>query len=89
MGRPTEEELNTALIEAARLREQGEDTFFMGKSLLNLNYRLQSLERVMEKSKRFLHSGLSARENTELKIAIEKAEKACRGEVEDNKFTGI
>jgi len=89
MGRPTEAQLHTALTEAARLREQGEDDYFIGKSLLNLNYRLHSLERVLEASKRFLHSGLGARENTELLLAIEKAEKAAKAKPEDNDLTAI
>ncbi len=41
MSKPTEDELQAALTEAARLREEGEDHYFLAKSLLNLNYRLQ------------------------------------------------
>lgn len=76
MSRPTEAELKIALNEAARMREQGEDPLFIGKSLLNLNYRLQRLENVLEKTKRFLHSGFSGTEHEELLRAITAAEKA-------------
>lgn len=77
MSRPTKEELATALAEAARLREQGDDAFFIGKSLLNLNYRLKSLENVLEKTKLFLHAGFAGKEHEDLLKAISSAEKAA------------
>jgi hypothetical protein len=76
MGRPTQEELKTALKHAADLREQGEDTFFLAKSLLNLNYRIKILETVLAKANLYLHSGEGAHEHAELVKAIEQAEKA-------------
>lgn len=74
MSRPTQEELKIALTEAARIREQGEDDHFMAKALLNQNYRLQALEDVLLRAKRYLHSGNGSHEHTELLRAIEKAE---------------
>jgi len=76
MGRPTQEELNTALKHAVDMREQGEDTFFLAKSLLNLNYRLKYLENVLAKANLYLHSGEGAHEHAGLVKAIEEAEKA-------------
>ena len=51
MAKPTPEELKTALQHAVQMREQGEDIYFMAKSLLNLNYRIKYLEEVMDKAK--------------------------------------
>ena len=84
MAKPTPEELDVAIKEAIRLRENGEDEHFLGKSLLNHNYRLQLLEDVLTKAKLYLHSGHSSREHTLLVKAIEKAEQAGRlpGETE-------
>ncbi len=76
MGKPTKEELETALIHAALLREQGEDIYYMGKSLLNLNYRMKFYEDVLAKADLYLHSGEGANEHAELTLAIERARKA-------------
>jgi len=42
MGKPSPK-LETALTHAAHLREQGEDLFYIGKCLLNFNYRMKYL----------------------------------------------
>lgn len=76
MGKPTEEELKTALAEAARMREHGEDPHFLAKSLLNLNYRLKHLEHVLQASERYLHSGLAEHNHAELVRAIEAYKRA-------------
>ena len=85
MGKPTTYELATALQHAAQLREQGEDIYFIAKSLLNLNFRLKYLEEVMDKTKLYLHSGEGAVEHALLVKAIEDAERASMavGEVDD------
>lgn len=84
MGKPTEQELNQALGEAARLRESGEDDQFVGKALLNHHYRIGLLEDVMRLAKRYLHSGHGSKEHTLLIRAIEKAERASgSAEAED------
>ena len=80
MGRPTKEELKTALKHAADLREQGEDTFFLAKSLLNLNYRI----RFLAKANLYLHSGEGAHEHAELVKAIEEAEEASLAAGQDD-----
>lgn len=84
MGRPTKEELKTALKHAADLREQGEDTFFLAKSLLNLNYRIKFLENVLAKANLYLHSGEGAHEHAELVKAIEEAEEASLAAGQDD-----
>ena len=85
MGKPTIEELETALKYAARLREQGEDEFYIGKSLLNLNYRIKYLEVVLNKANLYLHSGEGSIEHAELVKAIEQAEKASLTADSDSK----
>lgn len=77
MSRPSEAELKVALEQAGWLRENGQDQFYLGKSLLNHNYRLKHLERVLFAAKNFLHSGMAnSTELTQLLKAIEAAEKA-------------
>ena len=83
MSKPTPEEMNKALSEAARLREQGEDEFFLGKSLMNLNYRVKILEDVLHKADLYLHSGEGAHEHAELVRVIEQAREAEQGMEED------
>ena len=84
MGKPTPEELETALKHAARMRENGEDQFFMAKSLLNINYRMKYLEEVLDKAKLYLHSGEAAVEHALLLKAIEEAETASRTPGDDD-----
>lgn len=76
MSRPSEAELSEALKTAQEMRESGEDQHFLAKSLLNLDYRIKALEEVLEKSKRYLHSGHGSHEHTALLKSIEKAEHA-------------
>ena len=76
MGIPTPEEMQTALIEAARLREQGKDDFYLGKALLSLNHRIGFLEDVLDKADLYLHSGEGAFEHSELVKSIERAREA-------------
>jgi hypothetical protein len=78
MGKPTSEELQKALTQAAFLRENDVDEYFLGKALLNLNYRLGLLEAVMQEAKRYMHSGQSAQHHRELLRAIDRAEAAER-----------
>jgi len=72
MGKPTEEELETALAHAARLREQGEDIYYIAKSLLNLNYRMKLYQDVLHKADLYLHSGEGAHEHADLANAIKR-----------------
>lgn len=78
MGKPTPAEMQTALTEAARLREQGQDTLYLGKALLNMNYCMGFLEDVLEKADLYLHSGEGAVEHSELVKSIEQAREALQ-----------
>ncbi len=86
MGKPTEEELKQALAEVSRMREQGDDPHFVAKSLLNLHYRFKLLEKVLQATERYLHSGQAVHEHTVLVKAINdyhSKEKRSAGEDED------
>ena len=72
MGRPTKEELETALAEAGRMREQGEDPNFIAKCLLNHDYRLKHYEQLYELVGRYIHSGQSDTEHSKLLRLLEK-----------------
>lgn len=72
MGRPTEEELATALKEAARMREQSDDPSFVGKSLLNHNYRLSYLLQLYHQLEHYFHAGQADSEHAKLIKLLEK-----------------
>lgn len=76
MGVPSKEELDSALKEAARMREQGEDPHHLAKTLLNHNYRIETLEKVLHAAELFMHSGQAGHEHSQLVRAIEAAKKA-------------
>ena len=85
MGKPTQEQLQTAIDHAALLREQGEDIYYIAKALLNLNYRMKFYEDVLHKADLYLHSGEGAVEHAELVRAIERARKSDLGPGETDK----
>ncbi|HEC19404.1 MAG TPA: hypothetical protein ENI97_08670 [Gammaproteobacteria bacterium] len=76
MGVPSKEELDEALAEAARMREQGEDPHHLAKVLLNHDYRIHTLEKVLHAAELYLHSGQAPREHSQLVRAIEAAKYA-------------
>lgn len=75
MGKPTEEQLKQALTKAAEMREHGEDPDFLAKSLLNLNYRFSVWQKVIDATKRYLHSGHGSTEHARLVSAMREAER--------------
>jgi len=72
MGKPTTEELQQALDEAARMREHDEDPHFMAKALLNMQYRMGFLEKVMHAAELYLR-GEGGTEHAALLRAIQQA----------------
>lgn len=70
MAKPTKEQLAVALGEAGRMREAGEDDFYLGRSLLNHHHRLQLLEEIYRASAMYLH-GESPQVHARLARAIE------------------
>jgi len=88
MAMPTEEELSTALAEAGRMREQGEDPYFIAKSLLNAHYQNEQLRHVLKAAELFIRSGMAVTEHQRLKKAIENARNAIErtGAIEHESF---
>ena len=76
MGKPTEGELKQALIEAVRMRENGEDPHHIAKALLNINYRMEAMHRLLQAADKYLHFGQQEREHAVLLRAIEAAKLA-------------
>ena len=76
MGVPTQEELEHALEEAGRMREQGDDPHHLSKSLLNQHYQVEKLEKVLRAAELYMHSGHAGTEHAALIRAIEGAKKA-------------
>lgn len=72
MGRPTKEELAAALTEAGRMREKNEDSHFVGKSLLNHDYRLKQFEQLYQAVEHYLRSGQNETEHGKLMRVLEK-----------------
>lgn len=75
MGKPTEQQLKQALTRAVEMREHGEDPDFLAKSLLNLNYRFSVWQKVIDATKRYLHSGHGSTEHARLVSAMREAER--------------
>jgi hypothetical protein len=84
MGKPTASELARAVEAAIRMRETGKDPDHVAKSLLNLNYRVQKLERVLSLSRRYLHAGQSVSDHRQLMQAIQAAEVASADREDDD-----
>ena len=78
MGVPTSEELEIALQEAARMREEGDDSHHLAKVLLNHHYRLELMDKVMHAAELYLRSGQGTQEHARLVRAIEAAKNAER-----------
>lgn len=76
MGKPTAGEVETALAEAERLREQGLDEHHLAKVLRHLHQRVQALEDVFARARLYLHSGEGAHEHALLVRALDRAEAA-------------
>lgn len=76
MGRPTDAELEQALAVAGRMREAGDDPNHVAKALLNLNYRVRYLQRVLGAADTYLRYGQEAALHSELLRAVEEAKRA-------------
>lgn len=89
MGIPTTEELEQALAEAARMREQGEDEHHVAKALLNLHYRAQLMQKAVDAARHYLHSGLAPHEHAELVKAIAAVDRATTPPGADRERFGL
>jgi len=75
MGKPTEKELEQAILKAQEMREHGEDPDHVAKALLSLNYRYNEWQKVIKSLKLYMHSGNSTTEHQRLVKALQAAEK--------------
>lgn len=57
MVKPSKADVELALSEARRMRESGEDDFFLARSLLNHHHRLHLLEDVYHAASAYVHGG--------------------------------
>jgi hypothetical protein len=89
MGVPRTEELEAALQEARRMREQGNDPQHVAKALLNFHYRYQLMEKVVDAARHYMHSGLAPHEHATLVRAIEAVEKVSRPAGHDDEGFGL
>ena len=70
--KPTPEEMGIALTEAKRLREQRQDSHYIGKALLNLDYRQRYYDTLLQAAERYIRSGHAEQEHSRLIKAIEQ-----------------
>jgi hypothetical protein len=76
MGKPTAEELQEALTEAIKMRESGDDPHHIAKALLNMNYRMGAMHKLLQAADQYLHFGQEEREHAVLLKAITAAKLA-------------
>ena len=72
MNKPSEQELETALEAAERMRERDVDPHYLAHSLLYLYQRNQSLEEVLRRTERFIRFGLPESELAHLKRLVQR-----------------
>ena len=71
--KPTDNELEMAIVAAEAMCESGKDEHHVGKTLLYLYQRLQDLEKVRAAAQEYLDSGQQGPQHVELEVAIESA----------------
>lgn len=76
MSKPTETELKHAVQTAINMKETGNDTDFMAKTLLNHHYRLRYLNELLKIADRYMNHGMADHERALLLHAINKAKDA-------------
>lgn len=73
MLKPTEDEMHEALTEAERMRETGDDSHNIARSLEYLSHRVRNLEAVFDAANKYIHFGQEEIEHAILVKAIETA----------------
>ena len=74
--KPTPEQLRMALAEAEHLREAGDDSRFLAKTVLYQHERLRHLEAVLAHAERLVRFGLDEHEHALLIKALDAAKRA-------------
>jgi len=86
MGTPTDKEFQQALSKATEMRAQRNDPDFISKSLLSLNDRVASYERVINAAKLYLHSGQNTTEHARLVRALQEFDNLEQSSSDDTPF---
>ena len=73
--KPTEAEVKEAVTEALRMRAAAEDPHTLAKTVLYLQRRVESLEKVCRTADLYLHFGLPEKEHADLVRALEEAKR--------------
>lgn len=73
--KPNEAELKQAVIESRRMRAAADDPHALAKTVLYLQRRVESLEKVCRTADLYLHFGLPEKEHAELLLALEEAKR--------------
>ncbi|MDH3901376.1 MAG: hypothetical protein OEU51_10065 [Gammaproteobacteria bacterium] len=73
--KPTDNEVETAIVAAEAMRESGADEHHVAKTLLYQYQRLQDLEKIREAAENYLRFGQEEPMHAELVLAIEAARK--------------
>ncbi|MEN8108120.1 MAG: hypothetical protein ABFS22_08955 [Pseudomonadota bacterium] len=88
--KPTDNELEMAIIAAERMRETGEDEHHIARSLLYLYQRLQDLENVLDAAESYLDFDQEEPQHAELVLAIKAASDAEERQLgETRETTGL
>jgi hypothetical protein len=82
MLKPTDEELQAALAEAGRMREQDADPHHLARSLRYLEHRVRLLEAVHGAARDYLRFGQEEHQHAILANAIEAAREGERQDEE-------
>ncbi len=73
--KPTEAEVNKAVTEALRMRAAADDPHTLAKTVLYLQRRVESLEKVRRSADLYLNFGLPEKEHSDLLLALEEAKR--------------
>jgi hypothetical protein len=73
--KPTEAEIKQAITEALRMHAAADDPHTLAKTVLYLQRRVESLEKVCRAADLYLHFGLPEKEHADLLRVLEEAKR--------------
>jgi len=75
MSKPTDSEFEAALNQASYMREHDKDPHFMAKSLLNMAYRLNYFEELLQAVEKYIYFGQEEGEHQKLLQLVDRIRK--------------
>jgi hypothetical protein len=81
--KPSEAEIKQAIAESHRMRAAADDPHALAKTVLYLQRRVESLEKVCRTADLYLHFGMPEKEHAELVLALEEAKRIAAEESGD------